>query len=341
VVLRQLQAEDPVLHPREQPVAQPLPARHPARHGAVAQEPRPDHHVGLAREDRLDHLRDERRVVLVVPVDHDHHVGPVEQRAGVAGLLRAAVAAVGRVAQDVEAVGERHLRRVVRAEVVDEQRGVRAARGKLPGDRGQRPGGPVGRQHHVDARGAAAGAHERLGRAAHRRAVGEDDVLVAEREAHGQALGHAAGQRAQRRLERADALGQALDPAAGGERAHERHVGRDDQAARGEQLAQRPAGQQAGVRGQVPPPAHAGQARRQRGRVGRHDAEHAVGAQERRAVVDPGQRVVEVLEDVDEQDDVEPPLGVEVLERRLAHVEPRRSRAWRAAERDSSRPTVS
>jgi hypothetical protein len=33
------------------------------------------------------------------------------------------------------------------------------------------------------------------------------------------------------------ALGQARDPAPGGERAHERHVGGDDQAAGGEQLA--------------------------------------------------------------------------------------------------------
>ena len=60
-------------------------------------------------------------------------------------------------------------------------------------------------------------------------------------------------------LDRPEPLGQPAHPALGRERAHERDVGGDHEAARGDQLAQRAPRQQDGVRGQVAPPARAGE----------------------------------------------------------------------------------
>ena len=123
---------------------------------------------------------------------------------------------------------------------------------------------------------------------------------------------------------RPQALGQARRPAPGRERAHERDVGGDHQAAGGEQLAQRRARQQAGVGGHEAPPAPAGQARGHRGGVRGDDAQHAAGAQQSRAALDRADGVVEVLEHVGEHDDVEALVVGEVLDRRLADVEAQR-----------------
>ena len=64
--------------------------------------------------------RHERRVVLVVGVDHDHHVGAAAQRLEVARLLVAAVAAVLDVHDDFQAQPLGDIDRVVVADVVDQ-----------------------------------------------------------------------------------------------------------------------------------------------------------------------------------------------------------------------------
>ena len=76
--------------------------------------------------------------------------------------------------------------------------------------------------------------------------------------------------------------------------------------------------------GHEAPPAPSGDAGGQRGGVGRHDAQHAAGAQQTGAAVDRGDRVVEVLDHVGEHDDVEAVEIDEGLDRLLVHVEPQR-----------------
>ena len=103
-----------------------------------------------------------------------------------------------------------------------------------------------------------------------------------------------------------EALGQARRPSAGPRTSA--RAGRRSEMTRprgGEQLAQRGARQQARVGGDEAPPAPAGDARGQRRRVGRDHAQHAAGAQQPRAAIDRGDRVVEVLDHVGEHDDVE------------------------------------
>ena len=65
-------------------------------------------------------MRDDRRVVLVVGVDHDDDVRAALEGRPVAGLLVAAVAAVLRVHDDVDAQLPRDLDRAVARAVVDE-----------------------------------------------------------------------------------------------------------------------------------------------------------------------------------------------------------------------------
>ena len=151
--------------------------------------------------------------------------------------------------------------------------------------------------------------------------MGDDHALVVEREAQRGAVGQRVGQPLDGRR-RARGARPGPSPAPRGERAHERHVGGDDQAAGGEQLAQRGARQQARMGGDEAPPAPAGHARRHRRGVGRDDAQHAAGAQQPRAAIDRGDRVVEVLDHVGEHDDVEAVEIDEGLHGRLAHVEP-------------------
>ena len=173
----------------------------------------------------------------------------------------------------------------------------------------------------------AALAGERLGRCLDRDVVGEHDALVAEREAERRPGREPARGGVDRRAGRPEALGQALDPAPGRERADERHVGRHDEPGRDEQLAQGPARQQAGVGRDIAPPAPARDARGARRRVGRDDAEHTAGTQQGGAAADPVDRVVEMLDEVGEHHDVEArrvAVVGEVLEGELAHVEAER-----------------
>ena len=91
----------------------------------------------------------ERRVVLVVGVDHDHHVGAAAQRFEVARLLVAAVAAVLDVDDHLEAEPLGDVDRLVVADVVDQDHFVDHVHGQPAVSRFQRPRGVVrGHDHH-------------------------------------------------------------------------------------------------------------------------------------------------------------------------------------------------
>ena len=214
------------------------------------------------------------------------------------------------------------LRRGVVARVVDEQRAVGGVDGDLGRHLGDRARGLVGRQDKGDDGGAATVAQQRLRRALDVDAVGHDHALVVERQAQRGAGGERVGQALERRAGGPEAFGQARRPAPDGERAHQRHVGGDDQAAGGEQLAQRRPRQQARVGGHEAPPPPSGDARGHRRGIGRDHAQHAPGAQQPGAAVDRGHGVVEVLDHVGEHDDVEAVEIDEGLNGLLAHVEP-------------------
>ena len=171
---------------------------------------------------------------------------------------------------------------------------------------------------------AAAVGHQRVGGVGDGDLLREDDPLVAERQAERRLRRDVPRDRVDGALEPTEALREAADPAAGRERPHERHVRRHDEPRADQQLAQRPAWEQAGVRGQVAPPAPPGEPRGGRRRVGRDDAQDAAGTQQVRAARDGADRVVHVFDDVREDDHVEAGVVVEVLERDLVHVEAER-----------------
>ena len=122
MVLGEVEVERRVLDGREEDVREVLPLRHAALEGAAAEHPAPEHRVDLPLGDRLDQVVEDRRVVLVVGVDHDDDVGPARERRRVAGLLVPAVSPVLRVDDDLEPLdrpGERH--GPVAGGVVDEE----------------------------------------------------------------------------------------------------------------------------------------------------------------------------------------------------------------------------
>ena len=89
------------------------------------------HHVGLAAEDRLDDLRDEPRVVLIVGVDHDDDVGSGSERFRVAGLLVGAVAVIPVVDEDLQPELPGDLERRVGRAVVHEDHHADGVLGQL------------------------------------------------------------------------------------------------------------------------------------------------------------------------------------------------------------------
>ena len=148
--LAEVLAEEEVLERRQAAVADVLPPRHPAlqRLGpaphAVAED-----HVADAQLDHADRVRDHPRVVLVVRVDHHHHVGPVFEAVLVARLLVAAVAGVLLVDDDRQAHVAGDLHGVVLAAVVHEQDLVDAPGrevGDGGGERGRRRCTPAARR---------------------------------------------------------------------------------------------------------------------------------------------------------------------------------------------------
>ena len=101
--LAQRAAEDAVLEPGEDPVADELVEGHPAPQGRTRrQHARAEHGVGLALEERLDEVGQALRRVLPVAVDERHEVEAPLDRVVVADLLVAAVALVQRVEEHVQ-----------------------------------------------------------------------------------------------------------------------------------------------------------------------------------------------------------------------------------------------
>ena len=119
---------------------------------------------------------------------------------------------------------------------------------------------------------------------ADQRAVGEDHPLVAQRQRELDRR-HPVRDRVQRPAQPARAAPPARRPSAwprtSARTARRRRSRRPDAR---DQLAQRPAREQHRVRRQVAPPARARELRGRRRRVGRDDAEHAAGPQQRRAL---------------------------------------------------------
>ena len=136
---------------RQEAVGDVLPARHarrraprPAAAAASRARGRP------RREDRLDHARDQLRLVLAVGMEHHDDVGVVLERLEVARLLVAAVADLVRVPDEVERQLAGEPDRLVGGGVVDKDDLV----DRVLRDRGERPlerrGGLAGRHHDDD-----------------------------------------------------------------------------------------------------------------------------------------------------------------------------------------------
>ena len=98
-----------------------------------------DHHVGAARDDRLDQLRDVARVVLVVGVGVHDDVGAELEARVEPGLERGGEALVVREPDDVvDAVRARDVDRAVGRAVVDHEPLDRVDAGHLAGEVGER-----------------------------------------------------------------------------------------------------------------------------------------------------------------------------------------------------------
>lgn len=226
------------------------------------------------------------------------------------------------MAENVEALAQRDRGGLVRARVVDQQGAVRGLHRDGGGHERDRARGVVGGQHDVDLLIAAAVGDTRLGRSDRLDAMCQHHALVSERHRDGRPPKPAAAQPPDgARRTPPTALRQAPNPVAKREGTHQRHVLRDDQPAGTQQLAQRGARQQIGVRGQVAPPAAPRQPRGARRRIRRDHAEHPAGSEQSLAVVDCGHGIVEMLDHVGQDDDREALVVGELVERLLAHVE--------------------
>ena len=124
VVFAVLTPETTILDPRQQLVPDPLPAWHAADNRAVVEHTRADHHVGVTRDNRLDHLGDQTRVVLVIGVHHYHHVCPGAKGVHIARLLVGSVTPVGGVPDQLESLLDSDVRGVVGAAIVYDDRTV-------------------------------------------------------------------------------------------------------------------------------------------------------------------------------------------------------------------------
>lgn len=111
-----------VLDSCEELVANPFPAWHPADDRPVVQQSRPDHHICISLHNRLDHVRDQPGVVLVVGMDHDDDIGTIAQGVGVTRLLVSPIPPVRRVDDYLEAILECDARGLIRTSVIDHHR---------------------------------------------------------------------------------------------------------------------------------------------------------------------------------------------------------------------------
>ena len=94
VAVSQIRTEDHVFGNRECAIGQVFPEWHAALKRPPVEDPATHHHVGPAGENRLDKLGNELRIVLVVGVKHDDHLGALLEGFDVAGFLVPAVAPV-------------------------------------------------------------------------------------------------------------------------------------------------------------------------------------------------------------------------------------------------------
>ena len=152
VKIAEVLTEGAVLRERQKAITKIFVDGHPAlqRLGPRA-DAAAEHHVADAQLDEAHRQRDHPAVVLVVGVDHHHHVGAAGQRLAVTGLLVAAVTAVLWMDNDRETHVARDLHRAVGAAVVHEDHFVDGAGGDVGQRRRQRPLGVVGRHHGHDA----------------------------------------------------------------------------------------------------------------------------------------------------------------------------------------------
>ena len=169
MVLGQVEPEGQVLDAGQEAVGDVLPARHAAGE-RIAQEPAAEHQVALAGGDRRDQLRDPRRVVLVVRVEHDDDLGAGCEGRVVARLLVAAVAAVLGVDDDVEPELAGDLDGLVVRHVVDEDDLVDEVVRDVGVRPLERPRRVVGGHHDDEAR-RGGGASVGSGRGIHGRSV--------------------------------------------------------------------------------------------------------------------------------------------------------------------------
>ena len=118
MVLGQIDQESRVLDRRQENVAEVLPLRHPALDRPAPEHPAPEDRVAAPLEEGLDQVWYDRRIVLVVGMDHHHDIRAALEGRPVAGLLVSAVSAVPLVPDDVQAEATRFLDRVVARGVV-------------------------------------------------------------------------------------------------------------------------------------------------------------------------------------------------------------------------------
>src|SRR2546426_8727754 len=84
VKLGERQTKRAIFCAREEAVRDVLPPEHTLGQRRAALQPRAEHYVSLPTDDRVDDLRNQPRIVLIVGVHHDHDVGPGAQRLRVA-----------------------------------------------------------------------------------------------------------------------------------------------------------------------------------------------------------------------------------------------------------------
>ena len=102
VVLRQLGVAHDVLNGGQSPVGDVFVERHAAMAGVAPEDARTQHHVVVAARYHARHRGHEPRRILVVWMDHDHHVGTGCKGFAIARLLIAAVTTVLGVHEGVQ-----------------------------------------------------------------------------------------------------------------------------------------------------------------------------------------------------------------------------------------------
>ena len=80
-----------ILERSQQNIRIMFPKGHTAFERAALHHAGTEHRVGFSAQDGLDEVGDDARVILIIRMAHDHDVGAVLERSGVAGFLVSAV----------------------------------------------------------------------------------------------------------------------------------------------------------------------------------------------------------------------------------------------------------